>query len=105
MGPESADGFVGCEAAKGLESPSEVIGCDAADKYGFVQPGAALKELVFEERLRDGASCARARVREIAAIGTRVSCRFTWGARIAVFKAVTNGRIQQAPGTSALKSA
>jgi len=26
--PESADGFVECEAAKGLESASEVVGCD-----------------------------------------------------------------------------
>jgi hypothetical protein len=31
VGPEFADGFVGCEAAKGLESASEVVGCSEED--------------------------------------------------------------------------
>ena len=35
VGPEFADGFVGCEAAKGLESPSEVIGCDEVRQVRF----------------------------------------------------------------------
>src|SRR3981189_2550365 len=34
-GPEFADGFVGCEAAKGLESPSEVVGCDEIRQVRF----------------------------------------------------------------------
>jgi hypothetical protein len=44
VGPEFADGFVGCEAAKGLESPSEVVGCDevrqVCSELFSVSPGA-----------------------------------------------------------------
>ena len=35
VGPEFADGFVGCEAAKGLESPGEVVGCDEGRQVRF----------------------------------------------------------------------
>jgi hypothetical protein len=35
VGPEFADGFVGCEAAKGLESASEVVGCDEVRQVRF----------------------------------------------------------------------
>ena len=33
--PEFANGFVGCEAAKGLESPGEVVGCDEVRQVRF----------------------------------------------------------------------
>ena len=33
--PEFADGFVGCETAKGLESPGEVVGCDEVRQVRF----------------------------------------------------------------------
>jgi hypothetical protein len=51
--PEFADGFVGCEAPKGLESPSEVVGCDevrtAEDKlYLFVAIDRTSKFAVVE---------------------------------------------------------
>jgi hypothetical protein len=35
VGPEFADGFVGCEAAEGLESSGEVVGCDEVGQVGF----------------------------------------------------------------------
>jgi hypothetical protein len=56
-----------------------------------------LKDLVVEgeERVMVGASWARAGRKEIAAVRTRTSCSFTWGVRKAVFRAVTNRRLQQ----------
>jgi hypothetical protein len=35
VGPEFADGFVRCEPAKSLESPSEVVGCDEVRQVRF----------------------------------------------------------------------
>ncbi len=35
VGPEFADGFVGCEAPKGLESSGEVVGCDEVRQVRF----------------------------------------------------------------------
>jgi hypothetical protein len=44
-------------------------------------------------------------MQEIAAIRARASCSFTGAVRMAIFRAVTSGRIQQATSTFALKSA
>ena len=49
LGPEFADGFVGCEAAKGLESSGEVVGCDEVGQVRF-----ELFVRVIEEALDGG---------------------------------------------------
>jgi hypothetical protein len=48
---------------------------------------------------------ARAGLKEIAGIRTRMSCNFAFGVRMAVCGAVTNGRIQQTAATATLKPA
>jgi hypothetical protein len=51
--PEFANGFVGCEAAKGLESPSEVLGCDEVRQVRFELFVGVIEE-AFDGGLLDG---------------------------------------------------
>jgi len=51
--PEFADGFVGCEAAKGLESPGEVVGCDEVGQVRFELFVGVIEE-AFDGSFLDG---------------------------------------------------
>ena len=53
LGPEFADGFVGCEAAEGLESPGEVVGCDEVRQVRF-ELFVGVVEEAFDGGLLDG---------------------------------------------------
>ena len=48
VGPEFAVSFVGCEAPKGLESQSEVVGCDEVRQVRFELFVGVIEEEAFD---------------------------------------------------------